>query len=118
LTCNNGVWQGIPPKGNSVNIPHLDIFESVGDKIEHLTTYTDMATIMIQVGAASAPDMPDFTPSIQLPDPEPMRLSPLQANAEAIARWNSHDMASYAKILYSDCEISAGPVGVKINRDQ
>ena len=96
--------------------PHLDIYEFEGDKIKKATTYADSASDMIQLGMMPAPEVPELIPSITVPDPEPTGLSPMEANTEAVARWNSHDAASVAKTYHADAQIFAGPLGMALDR--
>jgi steroid delta-isomerase-like uncharacterized protein len=96
--------------------PHLDIYEFEGEKIKRLMSYGDYAGILIQLGMAPAPEPIEFKPSFELPDPEPTGLSPLEANAELVARWNSHDVAGTAKMGHADSSYFAGPLGVPLNR--
>lgn len=96
--------------------PHLDIYEFEGDKIRKATTYSDAAGQMIQLGVMPAPDMPALVPSIVVPDPEPTGLSHIEANTELVARWNSHDAASVAKMDHADARIFAGPLGTHLDR--
>ena len=112
-----GEWMGIPPSGDTSPTPHIDIFEFNDDKIERVTTYLDAASVMIQLGVIPAPEMPELIPSFTLPDSEPTCLVPLEANTEAIARWNSHNMPHYAKMLHPNFEVFAGPVGITLDRN-
>ncbi len=96
--------------------PHIDIFDFEGDKVKKLMSYGDYAGILVQLGLAPAPEMPDFIPTITVPDPEPTGLSPLEANADQIERWNSHDAASVAKLYDTDLQLFAGPLGAALDR--
>ena len=96
--------------------PHIDIFDFEGDKVKRLMSYGDYASIMVQVGLAPAPEMPDFVPTIPVPDPEPTGLSPLEANADHIQRWNSHDAASVVKLYDTDMQMFVGPLGTALDR--
>ena len=98
---HQGEWIGIPATGNYVTGPHIDIYEFEGDKVKRLTTYMDVATLLIQMGAMPAPDIPELAPSFTVPDHEPTGLSAMEANAEHIRRWNSHDAAAMAKRSFS-----------------
>ncbi|MCF7973210.1 MAG: ester cyclase [Phycisphaerae bacterium] len=106
----------LPITGKPWTLPHLDIYEFEGDKIKRLTTYGDYAGILVQLGFAPMPEMPDFTPSITVPDPEPTGLSPMEANMDQIDRWNSHDAALMAKIYDTDTHLFAGPLGAPLDR--
>ena len=102
--------------GVEVVIPHISIYDFAGDKIKMVTSYNDQLGSMVLRGEIPAPEMPDFTPSIDVPAHEATGLSPLEANAEHIRRWNSHDAASMAKIYHADCTIFAGPLGMELDR--
>jgi steroid delta-isomerase-like uncharacterized protein len=116
-TNTGAPWQGIPAAGNSWQLPHLDIYEFEGDKIKQITTYADMASLMIQLGAMPAPEMPDLVPSVTLPDGEPTGLSPLEANSEAFSRWNSHDISLYAKMMRPDASFFVAALGMPMDRN-
>jgi len=107
-----GVWQGIPPTGNTGPTPHIDIYEFEGDKIKRMTTYLDVVGLMVQLGVMPVPEIPPLVPSFTLPDPEPTGLSPLEANAELLARWNAHDMASFAKMIHPDAKLMESAIGM------
>ncbi|MGC9327511.1 MAG: ester cyclase [Candidatus Hinthialibacter sp.] len=51
--------------------------------------------------------MPELVPSFTLPDPEPTGLSPLEANAEIIARMNNFDTVGLAKMLHQDAALNS-----------
>ncbi|NOZ28128.1 MAG: hypothetical protein GXP39_08775 [Chloroflexi bacterium] len=104
-------WMGIPPTGKKFPTPHIDIFEYEGDKIKRLTTYIDISRILIQLGAMPEPELPELKPSFELPDPEPTGLSPLQADIEANARWNRHDLVAWSKMLHPDIDVFLAPLG-------
>jgi predicted ester cyclase len=105
-----------PATGNAWIWPHLDIYDFEGDKIKRLTTHSDYFGILVQLGLAPAGEMPELIPSSEVPDPEPTGLSPLEANAEFIRRWNSHDVADTARINGADYQIFAGPLGAHLDR--
>jgi S-formylglutathione hydrolase len=111
-----GVWNGIPATGNPTIGPHLDIYEFEGDKVKRMATYMDMASLLIQVGATAVPQAPALVPSIDVPDAEPTGLSPMEADVELIARWNSHDPAGVMKMMRPDAKVFAGPLGAYIDR--
>jgi len=111
-----GIYNGIPPTGNPIQLPFIAVLEFEGDKIKRLTAYGDAATEMIQLGAMSVPEMPAFVPSITMPNPEPTGLSPLETNEESVKRWNSHDPALIAKMFHPDAAIFMGPLGTVLDR--
>ena len=105
-----------PSTGEEVISPHLSIYDFEGDKIKQVTTYKDNLSDMVQRGQMPAPDMPKLVPSVQLPDPEPTGLSPMEANAELLARWNSRDAAHVTRMIHMDYQIYAGPLGTNLDR--
>jgi len=114
---HQGMWNGIPPTGNAVQLPAMEIVDFEGDKVKKLTIYTDVLSEMIQLGVMPAPELPELVPSFTLPDAEPSGLSPLEANDELLARWNSHDLAQFAKMLHADVEVYDAGLGVPLGRD-
>jgi len=114
---HKGEWMGIPPTGNSAPAPHLDVFEFEGDKIKRATTYLDATCVMVQLGAVPVPEMLNLVPSFTLPEPEPTGLTPMQADAENVARWNSHDIVLNAKMVHQDAQFFAAPLGILVGRD-
>ena len=113
----DGPFNGVPPTGNPSPMPHIDIIEFEGDKVKKLTTYADMAGVMIQLGALPAPDMPALVPSFTLPDPEPTGLSPMEATTELLARWSSHDAAELAKIVHQDMTFFGAGLPMAVDRN-
>jgi len=71
---------------------------------------------MVALGQIPAPEIPDLVPTIAVPDPEPTGLSPMEADAENVARWQSHDPALSAKMCHADYMVFAGPLGTKLDR--
>ncbi len=114
---HQGEWMGIPPTGKKFPTPHIDILEFEVDKLKRLTTYIDIAGILIRLGAMPAPELPELKPSFDLPDPEPTGLSPLEAQKEAMARWNAHDLARWAKMIRPDVDAFYGTIGVPMDRE-
>jgi len=114
-----GVWQGIPPTGDTSPWPHLDICEFEGDKIKQLSTYGDAATQMVNLGVMPAPELDPalLVPSFTVPEAEPSGLTPLEAFQELLARWNAQDLPGFAKMLHPDAEIYDTGLGVPVNRD-
>jgi hypothetical protein len=105
-----------PATGNKIVSPHISIYDFEGDKIKQVTSYKDNLSDMIQRGQMPSPDMPNLIPSAKVPDPVPTGLSPMEANAELIARWNNHDAAGVAMMDNTDFQIFAGPLGTKLDR--
>ncbi|MBL7187616.1 MAG: nuclear transport factor 2 family protein [Phycisphaerae bacterium] len=102
--------------GVEVVLPHISIYEFEGGLVKKVTSYNDLVGPMVTRGEMPAPEMPELVPSFTLPDPEPTGLSPLEAEAEAYARWNSGDLAEYAKMIHPDAEFFLGPVGVPMDK--
>ncbi len=113
---HQGMWNGIPPTGNAVQLPAMEIIDFEGDKIKRLTIYTDVLSEMIQLGVMPEPEMPPLVPSFTLPDAEATGLSPMEANAELLARWNTHDLGEFAKMLTADVAVYEGGFGVPMGR--
>jgi len=114
---HQGEFLGIPATGNSVQMPVLDIFEYEGNKVKKVTTYLDVVSIMVQLGLMPAGELPPLEPSFTLPDPEPTGLAPLQAQEESMSRWNSGDLALWAKMFRLDADIFYNVLGIPVNRD-
>jgi len=112
-----GEWMGIPPTGNPASAPHIDVYEFEGEKIKRITTYLDATGVMVQLGALPVPEMPNLVPSLPLPEPEPTGLTPMQADAENVARWNNHDIVLNAKMVRQDAQFFAAPLGMVVGRD-
>ena len=108
-----GDWveMGIPATGNVMDHIHLDIWEFEGDEIKKITTYLDITSLLVAAGAMPASEFPPLVPSFELPDPEPTGLSPMEANAEATARYNSLDLSEWAKIFTSDAVVKYNTLG-------
>ncbi len=104
------------PGGAPLISPHLDIYEFEGEKIKKITTYGDNLMQAIKLGQMPAPEMPELVPAGEIPGPEPTGLSPLEANAELVMRWNSHDAASVARMDHADARIFAAPLEVHLDR--
>lgn len=113
-----GEWMGIPPTGNPIVMPHIDIYEFEGTKVKWAASYGDMASVMMQLGVMPPAPMPELVPSFPIPDPEPTGLSPVQAAKEAQARWNRQDLVADTKMQHADNDIFFAPVGIPINRSQ
>jgi len=107
------------PTGMGGPTPHLTIFEYEGKKAKHLTTYFDMITFMVNSGLMEPSELPPLEPSFTPPDPEPMGLSPLQADAETISRFNTHDLSEWIKMFHQDAIFRYGSLGmIPLNRDE
>jgi predicted ester cyclase len=108
----------LEPQGNPWAWYHVDIYDFEADKISRLTSYGDVASVYVQMGVMPAPEMPPLVPSFTVPDPEPTGLSPLEANAELLARWNAHDVAGMAKMFHADIAAFDSGLGVPVSREE
>jgi steroid delta-isomerase-like uncharacterized protein len=115
---HKGMWNGIPASGNPVQLPMLAFVDFEADKIKQLTAYADMAGQMIQLGVATAPEMPPLIPSFDVPDPEPSSLTPLEANAELLARWNNGDLSGFFQMTHADATFFDSGFGIPLGRDE
>jgi ketosteroid isomerase-like protein len=115
-TASRPEFPDIPPTGNPWIWPHIDIYEFEGEKIKQITTYADHAGVFMQLGILPIPESQEMVPSIELPDPEPTGLSPMEANAELFARWNNHDLAGLAKMSSDDGVTFHSALGRTVSR--
>jgi steroid delta-isomerase-like uncharacterized protein len=100
-------WMGLPPTGKDTNAPpsvHLDIWEYQGDKIQRITTYLDVQSLMVGLGLMPALSM-TLQPSTPIPDPVPTGLDPMAAVIESQRRWNAHDLAGLARMMRTDAQV-------------
>jgi steroid delta-isomerase-like uncharacterized protein len=114
---HQGEWMGIPPTGKRIQHIHMDVLEYEGTKIKRATLYADLVSLMVQLGVMPASELPPFVPSFTLPAPEPTTLPPLEAFAEANARWNAHDVSGFAKLVHPNADYMVAALGVPMNRD-
>jgi hypothetical protein len=96
---------------------HVDVYEFEGLKIKRHMSYGDYSSILVQVGWAPAPELPELVPSFPLPDVEPTGLTPLEAAEETIARWNSKDLAHWAKMFDPNVDFYLAPMGVPMDKN-
>ena len=110
-------WMSLPPTGKG-SIPnlHLDIWEYQGDKIQRITTYTELQSLMVSVGLMPASQLPALQPATPIPDPVPTGLTPVAAVIESQARWNAHDVAGLAKMMRTDTQVLFAMLGVPLDR--
>jgi steroid delta-isomerase-like uncharacterized protein len=114
-----GDFGGIPPTGQFVQAPILNVAEFEGARVKQQAHYWDMAGLMVQMGIMEAGAPPSLVPSFELPDSEPTGLSPVAAMEEFFARLNAFDLPGMAKILHQDLEFRFAALGmVPLNRDQ
>ena len=113
-------WAGIPASWNKVVLPHLSIYEYEGDKVKKVKkefSYMDNVTLFVQYGVMPPVELPSLVPSFTPPDPEPTGLSPAEAAEELIARFNTHDLSHFIKMVQQDAEIQFMPLGVPVDRN-
>lgn len=115
---HRGTWLGIPATGKKMHNPNLSIYDFEGNKIKKLTMYDDGLGLMIQLGVIPVPAPITLTPSFTLPAAVPTGLAPLAANVEAASRWNTHDLASVAKMTRPDIDAFYNVIGIPIDRNQ
>jgi predicted ester cyclase len=104
------------PSGVAMISPHVDIYELEGEKIKRVTTYGDNLNVAVLLGQIPAPEIPDLSPVGEVPDAQATGMSPLEANAELIRRWNSHDAALVAEMDQAEATIFAGPLEMVLDR--
>ena len=116
---HSGEWMGIPATGNGIQSIHMDVLEFEGDELVRLTTYDDSVSFLVQVGLMPAAKLDPalLVPSFTVPEAEPSGLSTLEANAETMSRWNTHDLSFFAKVVHPDAEFMVGPLGVTMDRN-
>jgi hypothetical protein len=100
-------WMGLPPTGLDTNAPphvHLDIWEYQGDKIQRITSYLDVTSLMVGLGLVPMPQL-TLQPATPIPDPVPTGLTPVAAVIESQARWNAHDLAGLARMMRTNAQV-------------
>ncbi|MFC1717486.1 ester cyclase [Candidatus Poribacteria bacterium] len=112
-----GEWNGIPATGNGTQFAHVDIVEYEEGMVKRITSYGDMAAMMVQLGVLPAPEPMELVPSFTLPDPVPNELSPVEAVTEALARWEAQDLAGNAEFMRLDMEVFIPSLGAMLDRD-
>ncbi|MHC1769152.1 MAG: ester cyclase [Verrucomicrobiia bacterium] len=109
-------WIGLPATGKGAAHMHMDIWEYQADKIQRITTYMDLQSLMISVGLMPPPQLPALQPVTPLPDTVPTGLEPLPAVIESQARWNAHDLAGLAKMMRANAQAVFATIGVPLDR--
>jgi hypothetical protein len=89
--------------------PHFDVIDFVDGKIVHEYVYG---------GGFMPPELPPAVPAADVPAPAPTGLSPLEANAEFVARWNSHDAAAVASMQDTEAKIFVGCLNSYLSRGE
>jgi hypothetical protein len=110
-------WMGLPAtgKGDLPNL-HVDIWEYQGDKIQRITTYNDLQSVMVSSGLMPATQLPSLQPITPIGDPVPTGLSPVAAVIEGQARWNAHNLVEFAKILRTNAQVLFAMLGQPLDR--
>jgi len=112
-----GEWLGIPVTGTTgVRSSHADIWEFAGDKVSRLTTYMDLQSLLVAVGAMPPPELPPLVPSFTLPDPVPRAFAPLTIIRADQAEWNAHDLIGHARQLRADARLMVAPLARVLDR--
>jgi len=107
------VW---PDNGAPIEEFHICQLDFRGPKAKRLTLYGDWGTSLIQAGVMPPRNLGDTIPSFPLPSPEGTELASMEASAELIARLNSHDLSSVAKMLRRDVDVWFPFIGRPANR--
>ena len=107
-----------PDNGAPIEEFHICLLDFRGPKPKRITVYSDYGTSLIQAGVMPPRKLGDMIPSFPLPAPEPTGLASMEASAELIARLNSHDLSSVAKMLRSDVDIWFPFIGRPANRSE
>jgi hypothetical protein len=87
---------------------HADFVDFRDRKIKIMTTFSDGAAEDVALGLIDPPLPAPPLPGRRVwPTPEPVvtKMKPLEAQKEAWTRWNSHDLASTARMLGKDAQI-------------
>lgn len=95
---------------------HLDVWEYQDDKLQRITTYMDLQSLMVVTGLMPAPQLPVLQPVTPMADPAPTGLSPVAAVDEGLSRWNAHNLAEFAKILRGDAQVLFALLGAPLDR--
>jgi hypothetical protein len=107
------IW---PDNGAPIEEFHICQLDFRGPKAKRLTLYGDWGTSLIQAGVMPPRNLGDTIPSFPLPSPEGTGLASMEASAELIARLNSHDLSSVAKMLRRDVDVWFPFIGRPANR--
>jgi len=108
-------WMGMPATGKGGAHMHLDVWEYQGDKIQRISSYLDLQSLMVVTGLMPAPQLPALQPTTPITDPVPTGLSPVAAVIEGLKRWNAHNLAEFAKILRAEAQVLIAMLGVPLD---
>ncbi len=105
--------------GAAIETPHICV-KDYNDELKayKLTIYFDWADELIQAGLMSPRNLGVMVPSFPLPEPEATGLSPMEASAELMARLNSGDLASAAKMIRKDVDVLFPFINRKASRSE
>ena len=109
-----------PKTNRQYRIFHLDIVELRGSKVKVMTTFGDAAAGNVALGVIEppVPAPPNrLTRVFPAPAPEPTWLPPAASLSQALSRFNSHDLASMAKMLGEDARVMISPLLDEVGRD-
>jgi hypothetical protein len=109
-----------PKTGRQYRIFHMDIVELRGTKVKVMTTFGDSAAGSVALGMVEPPipaPPPRSARVYPTPAPQPTYLAPLAAQAEALSRWNRHDLTAMATMLAQDADIMISPLLDEVDRE-
>ena len=96
---------GVP----AMTSPHFDVIDFAEGKIVHQFVYG---------GGFTPPELPPAVPESEVPAPAPSGLSPMEANAQFVAQWNSHDAAAVASMQHAEAKIFVGCLNRYVSRGE
>jgi steroid delta-isomerase-like uncharacterized protein len=107
----------VPPTGQEMEIPHVDVLEFVGGELVRAWTYQDYLLQLSQLGLfPPAPPLPPLAPSFEVPAPEPGERTPRETYTAMLAAWNSRDLPAVAELMASDIDVFHGSVNARLSR--
>jgi predicted ester cyclase len=108
----------LPDKGKTIKIFHMDIVEMEGAKLKVKKTFSDGVALAVALGKIKPPILlPPSGNDINLPNPKPTGLSPLEAQKDFQIRWNKHDLSFLAEMVHTDAEILVSPLIDPVGRN-
>ena len=102
--------------GLPINGIHICAHDFDEGKMTRLVVYLDYAIEQIQSGAMPPRNLGDMIPSFPLPELEATGLAPMEASAELLERFNSHDLASVAEMIQYNANVWFSFIGRTANR--
>jgi ketosteroid isomerase-like protein len=105
--------------GQRYEVFHADIHDFNGMLTRRMTTYSDGAAGSVALG-----QIEPTVPAAPLPgtrvwptaDPVPTKLKPMEAQKEALVRWNGRDVTAITKMLGPDAQIMYSVMYDPVNR--